>query len=80
MRCTFQWLVKVLVISTLIATVIITDTCAEGLTKEQGDAILNELRQIRTLLVRQQLPFAPQIPPPSVKVMLKLGTDYTLGR
>lgn len=75
-----SWLVAVFVLFTLLAMMSITDSCAEGLTKEQGDAILNELRQIRTLLERQQLPPAPQIPPPSDKVMLKLGTDYTLGR
>jgi protein-disulfide isomerase len=80
MRFSLILLVRALVVVTLLATVFITDTCAEGLTREQGDAILNELRQIRTLLGRQQLSPAPQIPPPSDKVTLKLGTDYALGR
>jgi protein-disulfide isomerase len=53
---------------------------AEGLTKEQGDAILNELRQIKTLLERQQRPPAQQPPPAPEKVTLKLGAEYSLGR
>ncbi len=53
---------------------------AEGLTREQGDAILNELRQIKTLLERQQHPPAQQAPPAQQKVTLKLGTEYSLGR
>lgn len=55
---------------------------AESLTKEQGDAVLNELRQIRTLLERQQHPPAQQPPaaPEPEKVTLKLGTEYSAGR
>lgn len=59
---------------------------AEGLSREQGDAILNELRQIRTLLERQPLrpgpmqkaPAAPTPAPPE-KVTLRLGGDDALG-
>jgi protein-disulfide isomerase len=57
-----------------------TGTFAEGLSREQGDAILNELRQIKTLLERQQRPPAQQPPPAQQKVTLKLGTEYSLGR
>jgi len=53
---------------------------AEELTREQGDAILSELRQIRTLLERQQRPPAQQPPPAPEKVKLKLGVEYSLGR
>ena len=55
---------------------------AEGLTKEQGDAILKELRQIRELLERQPRPAAnvPQPPPPQEKATLKLGAERALGR
>ena len=55
---------------------------AEGLSKEQGDAILKELRQIRELLGQQQRPAAnaPQPPPPLERATLKLGADYALGR
>jgi len=54
---------------------------AEGLSKEQGDAILKELRQIREILAQQQRPAAnaPQPPPPQEKATLKLGADYALG-
>jgi protein-disulfide isomerase len=53
---------------------------AKNLTREQGDAILNELRQIRTLLERQQQPPAQPLPPAPEKVTLKLGAEYSLGR
>ncbi len=60
---------------------------AEGLTREQGDAILDELRQIRILLERQPrrpgpMPLVPpaQAPAPQERVILKLGVDYSLGR
>jgi len=55
---------------------------AEGVTKEQGDAILKELRQIRELLERQPRPAAnaPQAAPQQEKVTLKLGSDPVLGR
>lgn len=65
---------------------------AESMSREQGDIILEELRQIRTLLERmprrpgsmQQVP-AQQVPgtrDPSAqeKVVLKLGGDDSLGR
>jgi len=52
----------------------------EGLSKGQGDAILNELRQIRTLLERQQQPPAQPLSPAPEKVTLKLGAEYSLGR
>jgi protein-disulfide isomerase len=53
---------------------------AGGVTTEQGDAILNELQQIRMLLERQQR-FPVQVPPPPQqgKVSLKLGAEYVLG-
>jgi protein-disulfide isomerase len=56
------------------------DAGAESLTKEQGDAILMELRQIRTLLERQQRLPAHLPPPAPEKVALKLGEEYSLGR
>lgn len=65
---------------------------AEGLSREQGDTILEELRQIRTLLERlprrpgpmqqvpaQQLPVS-QGPASQGKVVLRLGGDYSVGR
>ncbi len=60
---------------------------AEGLSREQGDAILDELRQIRNLLERQPrrpgfaLPApAAQGPAPQENAILRLGPDYSLGR
>lgn len=64
------------------ATCSVSSGFGEGLSKGQGDAILNELRQIRTLLERQQQPPAQQ-PPPAPEpeeVTLKLGAEYSLGR
>ena len=64
---------------------------AECLSREQGDTILEELRQIRTILDRlprrpgpMQVP-APQVPVPQEpatqkKLILTPGGDYSLGR
>ena len=60
---------------------------AECLSREQGDAILSELRQIRILLERQprrpglmqQVP-GPQDPAIGEKVVLRLASDLSLGR
>jgi protein-disulfide isomerase len=58
----------------------------EGMTKDQANAILNELRQIRQLLERQETTAAaqaarPAAAPPSDKVKMSVGTGwYALGR
>lgn len=53
----------------------------EGLSREQGDAMISELRQIRTLLEKQQKgEAAPAAPKPPEKVRLKLGRENALGR
>jgi protein-disulfide isomerase len=59
----------------------------EGMSREQGDAVLDELRRIRLLLERQPLRPGPmartpaqQGPPPREKVVLRLGNDPSLGR
>jgi protein-disulfide isomerase len=62
------------------ATCSISSGLGEGLSKEQGDAILNELRQIKILLERQQHPPGQQRPPAPEKATLKLGAEYSLGR
>jgi protein-disulfide isomerase len=62
------------------ATCSVSSGFGEGLSKGQGDAILNELRQIRILLERQQAPQEQPLPPAPEKVMLKLGAEYSLGR
>jgi protein-disulfide isomerase len=59
---------------------------AEGITAEQADAILQELRQIRQLLERQQQdnaarPGVAAAPAPDEKVTLSLpANSYSLGR
>jgi protein-disulfide isomerase len=59
-------------------------TRAEGITTEQADAILQELRQIHQLLEHQQnavRPGAPAAPAPNEKVTLSLPADsYSIGR
>jgi len=48
---------------------------SEGLTKEQGDAILRELKQIRVLLEQQQRPTAQKPLPASRKAIVEYA-DY----
>ena len=59
-----------------------TGAHADGLTTQQGDAILNELRQIKQLLERQQRPQPPQQPqaPPTEQVKIKLPPSIFLGK
>jgi protein-disulfide isomerase len=52
---------------------------ADGLSREQGDAIVSELRQIRQLLEKQRKPDEPVKPAQPEKVRLKLGNDFSLG-
>ena len=58
-------------------------TMPEGMTKEQADAILNELRQIRLLLEKQQQQASPARTPtaaPPEKVKIRTAGGYSLGR
>ena len=64
-----------------------TGSAPDGISKEQADAILGELRQIRQLLERQQTHFArgggaqPSTPPPPEKVQMSVGDGwYSIGR
>lgn len=53
----------------------------DGLSKEQGDVIINELRQVRQLLERQQkLNPPPSAPAPPERVRLKIGKEFVMGR
>ena len=55
----------------------------EGMTKEQADAILNELRQIRLLLEKQQQQASPTPTPtaaPRENVKIRTAGGYSLGR
>ena len=68
----------------LLAALFCGTASGEGLSREQGDAMINELRQIRLLLEKQQrgnaAPAAPVAPAPPEKVRLKLGKENVLGR
>lgn len=59
-----------------------TPVVAEPITRAQGEAILQELKQIRQLLDRPTAPppVLPAIQATPEKVKLKLGTEYSLGR
>lgn len=51
----------------------------DGITREQADAILNELKQIRVLLEKnQRVAVVPQAPEP-MRASLKLGAEPALG-
>src|SRR5260370_34003180 len=58
----------------------VTINMPEGMNKEQADAILNELRQIRQLLEKQQQLAAPQVAlqtaPPPQKVSMSVSKDW----
>jgi protein-disulfide isomerase len=59
-----------------------TGARADGLTSQQGDAILTELRQIKQLLERQQRPPQPPQPqaPPTEQVKVNLPPSLFLGK
>jgi protein-disulfide isomerase len=75
-----NWLVVMM--SAIIITISGT-TWAEPLTKNQGDAILKELREIKQLLARlqqQQAPTAPSAPPKPETLTVKGSAIYALGK
>jgi protein-disulfide isomerase len=53
---------------------------AQGITSEQAEQILQELRAIRELLQRQPAPAPPGPPPPSPRVTLPAASVYAMGR
>ena len=56
---------------------------AVPMTKDQGDAILKELREIKQLLARpqqQQAPAAPSVPPKLENLTVKGDAIYVLGK
>ena len=64
----------------------VTTNLPEGVTKDQADAILNELKQIRQLLEKQQAQLAraaapqPAVPAPPAKVQMSVGRGwYSIG-
>ena len=75
-----NWLVAMMsaIIITMSGTVL-----AVPMTKDQGDAILKELREIKQLLARpqqQQAPAAPSVPPKPENLTVKGDAIYVLGK
>jgi protein-disulfide isomerase len=72
-----------LTILALLVAVAALPAFAEGISRDQGDIIISELRQIRQLLERQkgggEAP-AAAVPTPPQRVRLKLGQEYSLGK
>ncbi|HEY6871481.1 MAG TPA: DsbA family protein [Geobacteraceae bacterium] len=65
----------------LITALFCTPVLGEGLSREQGDAMISELRQIRQLLEKQQKGnAAPAAPAAPERVRLKLGREFYLGQ
>jgi protein-disulfide isomerase len=57
-----------------------TPARGDGLSREQGDAILSELRQIRQLLEKQPKAVAPPAAPaPPKQIKLKIGKEFAMG-
>jgi protein-disulfide isomerase len=74
-------IMKKLSVAGVLTTALCGTAFAEGLTKEQGDAMINELRQIRQLLTRAVTPQQAPAPPAAPEhVKLKLGKEFALGR
>ncbi|HLO25521.1 MAG TPA: thioredoxin domain-containing protein [Geobacteraceae bacterium] len=73
------------IVTVLIAGLLMAVLCGqalgEGLSREQGDIIINELRQIRQVLEKQQkAAAAPGEPAKPERVRLKIGRETALGR
>jgi protein-disulfide isomerase len=65
----------------LLTALICTPATGEGLSREQGDAIISELRQIRQLLEKQQKGDAAQpAPAQPERVRLKIGKEFAIGQ
>jgi protein-disulfide isomerase len=68
------------ILAALAAVLCETPARADWMSKEQGDTIINELRQIRRLLEKQPAAAAPTAPAAPEKVRLKLGAENAIGR
>lgn len=65
----------------LLTALFCTPAIADSLSREQGDAIISELRQIRQMLEKQQKGAAPPAEPVQPeRVRLKIGSEFALGR
>jgi len=65
----------------LLTVLFCSSALGEGLSREQGDAMISEMRQIRQLLEKQQKAnAAPPAPAPPERVRLKIGREFALGQ
>ena len=76
---TFRWLAGFVAVA-LAALAVATPAHAQGITQQQADQILEELRAIRQLLERPPIAAPSGPPPPSARVTLPAATVYALGR
>ncbi|MDR3704127.1 MAG: thioredoxin domain-containing protein [Candidatus Sulfopaludibacter sp.] len=70
---------KLAVLPLLVMVPLSAQEAGSGLTKEQGDQILNELRQIRQLLEKQAAGNAPKGPAEPLRAKLTLTSSEMLG-
>jgi protein-disulfide isomerase len=69
------------IMMSILITMVSVTAMAEPLTKNQGDAILKELREIKELLARpQQVPAAPSSPQRLENLKVKGDAIYVLGK
>jgi protein-disulfide isomerase len=65
----------------LLTALFCSPATGEGLSREQGDALISELRQIRQLLEKQQKTnAAPPAPAAPERVRLKIGREFAQGQ
>ena len=64
----------------LVGAILCGGALADPMSREQGEAVINELRQIRLLLEKQQKQAPPAQPSQPEKVRLQLGREYSLGK
>ncbi len=64
----------------LLTALFCSPAIGEGLSREQGDAMISELRQIRQLLEKQKGDAAPAAPAAPERVRLKIGREFALGQ
>jgi len=72
--------ISTVLVSFILTAVIALPAFGEGLSREQGDTIINELRQIRQLLEKQKPAPQPGAPAAPERVKLKVGKEFALGK
>ena len=77
-----RWSARVIATTFATLTIFAASAYAEPMTREQGDAMLGELRQIRQLLQKpqQQAQPAPQAPQPDEQASVSVAGQPFLGK